>query len=202
MMWQRNVAVFSERDIEQQETCLDNVTALKWIDEKQNCGTYEVERQKFKILVDEADAQQDLLAPSHLKRANFKPVPSDFDTHLGNFFKGKNSPDAAQSQRFQAVSDIFDELNWPLMKILPILRILERAKKTRGGSKPRNGPSAADYDLLSKMKVLVKQGTTYTAASLQVAPEGTHSKSSTAKRLQKWWRWKMEKRGQVFASQD
>ena len=81
--------------------------------------------------------------------------------------------------------------------LLPILRLVRSPKKPKGRNE-RKYPAEADHKLLSEMRQLIFLGSTSLAAAKTVSQTNPGIRAlSTQKRLEKWWRWKMELRTHV-----
>ena len=113
-----------------------------------------------------------------------KPVAILTHPDVVNAMQGLlNNPDPRQRSYFEAFAARFE--NVPFQDIMPILALLQRAKRRRGRRK--GSTIRSDADLLRKMKILIGQGMSVSKAALQFADQARigGTRRSTAKRLER-----------------
>lgn len=200
--WQFLVCTSNEFEIEKSTKNAGTIKALDWIDEKIKQGTYEIEREKLtdkwsSTLNNQQIWHQESVGFIVAKRGReYIEARIELGQHQTRFFQARNSSDISEQKKFEAVSKAILEIleiGGGAM-LLPILRLVRSPKKSKGRNE-RWYPTEADHKLLSEMRQLIFLGSTSSAAAKKVSQTNPGIRAlSTQKRLEKWWRWKMELR--------
>jgi hypothetical protein len=194
-MWKYRVIHLSEAELERMGRCSsDIVMALRWIDKHQLIGDYEAKKAEFA-------GQLQRLHPQSEQRASYQEAERLSKEHWvkgwTNLREGTESPDKHERKRYEAAGGwlIKHHGNALAYELAPILAVIAKPKHS-AGRKSKGAPSEADHLLLTEMKVLIQKGMKVGTAARQVAGQVFRKQSTlaTQKRLEKWWRWKMELR--------
>lgn len=203
--WQFLVCTWNEFEIEKSVKNADTVKALNWIDEKIKQGTYEIEREKLTNKWSSTMNNQQIW---HQEAVGFMVARRGRENiearielweHQKRFFQARNSSDISEQKKFEAVSKAILEILeiGGSAMLLPILRLVRSPKKSKGRNE-RCYPTKVDHRLLHEMRQLIFLSSTSSAAAKKVSQTNPGIRAlSTQKRLEKWWRWKMELRTHV-----
>lgn len=200
--WQFYICTCKEFDIEKFNKNQGTVEALIWIDKQIKNGSYESEREKLVSKWAATFRSQDNLditsTRGRIAKLGRQHIEAriELGLHRNRLFEAKNSPLTSERKEFasalKALAEI-ESIGGGAM-LLPILRLVPSPKKPKGRNE-RRYPTNLDHSKLDSMRILIFSGLTSSGAAKKISMDvPIQNQIATQKRLERWWRWKMNLR--------